>query len=121
MTPMNTPPPSRDLARITLAVLFIGLMIVACLWVLWAFLAATVWATMVVVATWPLMLAVQARLGGRRWAAVTVMTSIMLLVLVVPLTLAVTTIVGHADEIVSWSKSIVADGFPPPPAWVEKI
>jgi predicted PurR-regulated permease PerM len=88
---------------------------------LWPFLAATVWATMIVVATWPVMLAVQARLVGRRWAAVTVMTGIMLLVLVVPLTLAVTTIVGHADDIIRWSKSIVAAEIPAPPRWLEKI
>src|SRR5215813_9673011 len=82
-------PLSRDLAAITLRVLSIGLMIAACLWVLQPFIGATVWATMIVVATWPLMLAAQARLGGRRWAATTVMTLAMILLLFVPLVLAV--------------------------------
>lgn len=118
---MIPPPPSRDLTRITLAVLVIGLLIVACLWILQPFLAATVWATMIVVATWPMMLGVQARLGGRRWAAVTVMTLAMLLVLVVPLVLAVVTIVDHADQIVAWSKTIAAAGIPAPPGWVEQV
>ncbi|MGH6628915.1 MAG: AI-2E family transporter YdiK, partial [Burkholderiales bacterium] len=118
---MTLPPPSRDLTRITLAVLVIGLLIVACLWILQPFLAATVWATMIVVATWPMMLGVQARLGGRRWAAVTVMTLAMLLVLVVPLVLAIATIVDHADDIVSWSKGIAAAGIPSPPGWVEQV
>ncbi|MCC7486633.1 MAG: AI-2E family transporter YdiK [Burkholderiales bacterium] len=118
---MGTPPPSRDLARITLSVLAIGLMIVASLWVLQPFLAATIWAAMVVVATWPMMLAVEARLGGRRWAAVTVMTTGMLLVLVVPLTVATATIVEHADEIVGWAKAAVRAGVPAPPDWLERI
>jgi predicted PurR-regulated permease PerM len=118
---MIPPPPSRDLTRITLAVLVIGLLIVACLWILQPFLAATVWATMIVVATWPMMLGVQARLGGQRWAAVTVMTLAMLLVLVVPLVLAVVTIVDHADQIVAWSKAIAAAGIPSPPGWVEQV
>jgi len=118
---MNPPPPSRDLARITLAVLVIGLLIVACLWILQPFLGATVWATMIVVATWPMMRGVEARLGGRRWAAVTVMTFAMLLVLVVPLVLAVATIVDHADDMVAWSKSIAAAGIPSPPGWVEQV
>ena len=100
---MTPPPPNRDLARTTLAVLFIGLMIAASLWVLQLFIGATVWATMVVVATWPMMLAVQARLGGRRWLAVVVMTTAMLLVLVVPLVVAVATIVDHADDIAGWA------------------
>ena len=121
MTAMQTRPPARDLTRITLGVLFIGLMIVASLWVLWPFLAATVWATMVVVSTWPLMLALQTRLGGRRWAAVTGMTAVMLLVLVVPLSLAISTIVGHTDDIIAWSKSVVTAGVPSPPAWVAKV
>ncbi|MGH8642241.1 MAG: AI-2E family transporter YdiK [Burkholderiales bacterium] len=118
---MNSPPPARDLARITLAVLVIGLMIVACLWILQPFLAATIWATMIVVATWPMMLGVQARLGGRRWAAVTVMTLAMLLVLVAPVVLAVATIVDHADQMVAWAKAAAAAGIPSPPAWVEQL
>jgi predicted PurR-regulated permease PerM len=118
---MSPPPPSRDLARITLAVIVIGLMIVACLWILQPFLAATIWATMIVVATWPMMRGVEARLGGRRWAAVTVMTFAMLLVLVVPLVLAVATIVDHADQMVSWAKAVAAAGIPSPPAWVEQL
>jgi predicted PurR-regulated permease PerM len=115
---MNQPPPSQDLTRITLAVVFIGLMIVASLWILRPFAAATVWAVMVVVATWQMMLAVQRRLGGRRWAAVVVMTLAMLLVLVVPLVLAVVTIVDHVDDIAGWSKSVrlVQIGRDPPGA-----
>src|SRR3989442_261299 len=61
---------SRDLARATLAVLFIAGMIVASFWVLRPFLPAVVWATMIVVATWPLMLGVQSALWGRRGLAV---------------------------------------------------
>lgn len=118
---MIPPSPPRDLARITLAVLVLGLLIVACLWILKPFLAATVWATMIVVATWPMLLGVQARLGGRRWAAVTVMTLAMLLVLVVPLVLAIATIVDHADDMVAWSKAIAAAGIPSPPGWVEQV
>ena len=118
---MTHPPPNRDLARTTLAVLFIGLMIAASLWVLQLFIAATVWATMVVVATWPMMLAVEARLGGRRWLAVIVMTTAMLLVLVVPLVVAVATIVDHADDIAGWAKAALSAGVPSPPDWVEGI
>jgi len=118
---MISRPPSRDLVRITLAVLVIGLLIVACLWILQPFLAATIWATMIVVATWPMMLGVQARLGGRRWAAVSVMTFAMLLVLVVPIVLAVATIVDHTDQIVAWAKAAAAAGVPSPPSWVEQV
>ena len=118
---MIQPPPSRDLARITLGVLAIGLMIAASLWVLSPFAAAMVWATMIVVATWPMMQAVESRVGGRRWLAVVVMTVTILLILVVPLLLAVATIVDNADEIADWTRAAIEAGVPPPPAWVENV
>ena len=43
----------RDLTRTTLAIFCIVGLIALSLWVLRPFLAATVWATMIVVATWP--------------------------------------------------------------------
>src|SRR5207249_5560374 len=73
---------SRDLSRATLAVLFIAGMIVASFWVLRPFLPAFVWATMIVVATWPLMLRVQSALWDRRGLAVAVMTVVLLLGLI---------------------------------------
>ena len=60
----------RDLARNTLAILCILGLIGLSLWVLRPFLAATVWAVMVVVATWPLFVGLEVRLGGRRGLAV---------------------------------------------------
>jgi predicted PurR-regulated permease PerM len=118
---MKDRPPARDLTRITLAVLFIGLMIVASLWILQPFLGAATWAVMVVVATWPLMLAAQKRLGGRRWLAVTVMTLAMLLLLVVPLVLAIATIAEHREDIAGWAASVATAKVPPPPHWVEQV
>src|SRR3954465_7773753 len=91
--------PDRDIARITLSVLSIGILIVACVWVLSPFLGALVWATMIVVATWSMMLAAEARLGGRRWAAVAVMTAAMLLLVVLPLTLTIVSVAENADAI----------------------
>ena len=97
----NTP---RDLTRTTLAVLCLGLLIGTALWVLRPFLGPSIWAATVVVATWPLMLRIQGRLWGKRSLAVVVMTLVLLLVLVVPLTAAIGTIVGNADVIVSWAR-----------------
>ena len=60
--PQQAPQPrsgGRDLTRTTFAVLFIGLLLGTSLWILRPFLGPTVWATMVVVATWPLLLRVQ--------------------------------------------------------------
>jgi len=119
--PETNSPPGRDLTRTTLAVLWIGIVIVANFWVLRPFLPSLLWAVMIVVATWPLMLGVQARLWGRRGLAVAVMTLALLLVLVVPLSLAVGTIVGNADRIADWAKSLRTLALSAPPEWIARI
>jgi predicted PurR-regulated permease PerM len=111
-------PQTRDLAQITLGVLFIGGLITASFWILRPFLPAVIWATMVVVATWPVMLGIQARLWGKRSLAVMVMTLILLLLLVVPLSLAIATIADNSDRIVGWAKWLSEFKVPPPPDWV---
>jgi predicted PurR-regulated permease PerM len=107
-----------DLTRTLLAVVAIGGLIGASFWILRPFLPAVVWATMVVVATWPALRAVQARLWGRRALAVTVMTLVMLAVLAAPLTMAVVAIVERADDVVAWTRAVVARGVPAPPEWL---
>src|SRR5256884_3028853 len=86
---------TRDLPRTILRVAFLSTLIVGTLWTLRPFLGAIVWATTVVVATWPLMLVLQTRLGGRRWPAASVMTVLLLLVLIVPLSAAILMLVSH--------------------------
>jgi predicted PurR-regulated permease PerM len=93
-----------DLAKTTLGVLFIGVLIIATLWILEPFLPAIIWATMVAVATWPLLLRLQALLWNSRALAVTVMTLVLLLLFVVPMALAIGTIVQKSDQIVEWTK-----------------
>src|SRR5271165_6291964 len=84
--------PLQELPRITLGVFSIGVLIAASVWVLWPFTAVLVWATTIVVATWPLLLVVQGWLGGRRGLAVAAMILALLALLVIPVWLAVSTI-----------------------------
>ncbi len=114
-------PVARDLTQTTLAVLFIGGLLLATFWVLKPFLSALVWATMIVVATWPLMLKLQARLWRKRALAVTVMSLSILLVLIIPLTLAISTVVENSDKIMGWAKWLAESRVPPPPAWVDAL
>ena len=111
----------RDITRTFLAVLFLGALIATSLWILRPFLGAAIWAVTIVVATWPLMISIQRRLWGRRSMAVAVMTVVLLCVLVVPLWLAIGTIVANADQIAGWVKSLSTFEVPPPPAWLERV
>jgi predicted PurR-regulated permease PerM len=113
---------NADLARITFGVLFIGALLAAVAWIVRPFLGPAIWATMVVVATWPLMQRAQRLLFGRRTLAVLVMTLLLLLLFVVPLTLAIVTIVDNADEMVGWAKLATTWHLPEkPPAWASGL
>jgi predicted PurR-regulated permease PerM len=116
-------PPSRspDLARTTFQLLVLGALIVSSFWIVRPFIVAATWATMIAVATWPLLLHVQAWLGGRRSLAVAVMTIVLLSVLLVPFYFGVTAIVENAERIPEWSKSVETLTLPQPPAWVSAI
>jgi len=118
---MTDLPLSRDITRITLAVLFIGVLMAAGFWIMRPFLLALIWATTISVATWPIMLRLQSWLGGKRSLAVAGMTLALLLVFVVPFALAILTIVNHADQIVGWAKGLATYSLPPPPDWVGKL
>jgi predicted PurR-regulated permease PerM len=113
--------PTRDLARTTLVVLAIGGRMGTSLWILRPFVPALIWATMIVVATWPLLLTLQKRLWKRRWLAVAALMVALILVFVVPFWLAISAIVTNADEIAGWSKSLSTLQLPQPPDWIRSV
>lgn len=106
------------LAQATLGVLFIALLIGGSLWVLRPFIGPAIWAAMVVVATWPLMRRLQRAFGGSRALAAAAMTFVLLLLFVVPLTLAVVTIASNADRIVDAARAVAAFRMNEPPPWL---
>ena len=112
---------SQDIGRITLSVLFIGGLIVLSVWVMKPFLPAILWATTLVLATWPLMLWVQRRAGNRRSVAVVVMTLAILLVLIVPLWLAISTVLTNLDTIGDLLRKVLSMRVPPPPDWLATV
>ncbi len=112
---------SRDLTRIVLSVGAIGVLIVSTAWIVRPFVSAFLWATMIVISTWPLLIGLQTRLWGKRGLAVTVMTVALLLVLIVPLGFMVGALVNNIDNIVARVSSLDKVGMPAPPAWLGSI
>jgi predicted PurR-regulated permease PerM len=110
-----------DLARVTFQLLTLGALIATSFWILRPFLVALTWASMIVVATWPLLLHAQAWLGGRRGPAVAVMTLALLLVLVVPLYFGVSAIIDNGKRIADWSSALATITLPEPPTWLGSI
>jgi predicted PurR-regulated permease PerM len=120
-TPTQEFPLRRDLMQLTLGVLFIVALIVASFWIMRSFLVPIVWAAMIVIATWPVMIRIDASFGRRRWLAVLVMMVAMLLVFVVPFWVAVSTIVEYSDNIQQWARSLKEIHLPLPPDWIARL
>src|SRR5688500_1569256 len=118
---ITSQPAIRELPRFLLAILFIVLGLVLSLWILRPFLSALVWAALVVVSTWPLLLMLQAKLGGKRSRAVMAMSIGLLLIVVLPAVFGVLAIADHTDDVAAKLQSVSKAGVPAPPAWVEKI
>lgn len=120
MTPPNFD--SRpDLARTTLTVLFIGALLAGSVWILAPFIGALIWATMIVVATWPMLLRLQRALGGRRGPAVAAMSLGLLAILIVPLVVAIGAIAGQADALVALVERLPDLTLPTAPSWLDKL
>jgi len=111
----------RDLTHTTLSVLFIGILIVSSFWVMRPFLMSLAWASVIVVATWPAFLRLEALLGGKRWLAVLGMAVAILLIILIPTTLAVVTIVDNVENITTQVRSLSMLSLSSPPPWVGNI
>jgi predicted PurR-regulated permease PerM len=110
-----------DIARILLVITILTALTVGSLYVLRPFLPGLIWATTIVVATWPLMRGLQRRLGNRRWLATTLMLLGLLIVIVLPLYEAISTLALHGGEIMAAIKSLPSYALPPPPGWVHDV
>ncbi len=113
--------PSSEVTRIVLLILLIAALLAGSFWTMLPFLGALIWATTIVVATWPAMLALERRMGGRRGLATTVMTLLVLVAFVAPLWLAVSTIIQAALNAPELLRDFASRGLGPPPSWIAKI
>ena len=117
----DQPRQRSDITHTTLSVFFLVLLAVSSVWILSPFLPSLLWATIVTVTAWPQLLRLEARLGGRRSLAVAIMTSLILLVVFVPVGLALTTVVRNAQDITAQLRSIESITLPEPPLWLAQI
>jgi predicted PurR-regulated permease PerM len=115
------PERSPDLARTTLQLLSLGILIATSLWIFRPFLVAIFWAATVAIATWPLLLRTQSWLGGKRALAVALMIAVFVAILVAPFYFAITTIAENVEQIADWSKSLATLTLPRPPTWLPAL
>jgi predicted PurR-regulated permease PerM len=114
-------PVRRDIPHTILAVLFICLLIASTFWILRPFFVSIVWATIVVVATWPALERLQKRLANRRGLAVCLMAVALLLIVLVPMMFAVLIIAKNAEHITAQLRSFDPFSLAWPPEWLRRI
>ncbi|MDN0074612.1 AI-2E family transporter YdiK [Crenobacter sp. SG2303] len=126
--PSDTRPPKdtearrgSDLARIVLAVGTLLLLIGGSLYVLRPFVPAIIWGGMIVVSTWPALLALQHRLHERRGLAVLIMLLMQIVVIIVPIYLAVATFVENAADVRVFVQGLPTYALPSPPHWLAGV
>lgn len=102
---MNNAHKGWDLPQIVFSLLFLTLLIVACFWVVQPFVLGFAWATMVVIATWPLMIKIQGWLWGKRSLAVIAMTLILILLFIIPIALLVNSMIENSGPVIAWATS----------------
>jgi predicted PurR-regulated permease PerM len=99
--------------------------VAALLWgtlaVLRPFLPSILWAAIIVVATWPIMLRIERLFGGRRVLAVAAMSGGLLIAVVAPVALLLGTLVTRLPELREFAGRMLAGPWPGPAAWVARL
>jgi predicted PurR-regulated permease PerM len=112
---------TQDVTRTTLLVILTVLLIGGCIWVLRPFIGAILWGGVIVISTWPIFLRLEQALKGRRSLAVSIMTMLILLVVMLPILAAIGTLVAESGTVVEWVKGFIQDGLGPAPTWFDRI
>jgi predicted PurR-regulated permease PerM len=110
-----------DITHATLSVAFLAVLATISFWVLSPFVTSILWATIISVAIWPVLIRLEAVLGGSRGVAVAILTTAILLVVFVPVTLALMTIVRNAQHVTTELKYLEGLALPAAPPWLERI
>jgi predicted PurR-regulated permease PerM len=107
----------ESFARMAAILLLLG----GCLFVLRPFLAAILFAAVVSISSWPLYLALLARLRGRRNLAALTMTFSLTLVVVLPLAMVAYNLADDVTHMVELVRVAVNGGGFAVPAWIKEV
>ena len=99
----------------------IALLVIGCLYVLRPFLAAILFASCVVISTWPLYLRLLSRSGGRAALAAASMTLTLTLLVILPLALVAWTMADDVGRFYEQLRVAVDTGAVTPPGWIRGI
>jgi predicted PurR-regulated permease PerM len=105
----------------TIAVVALAALVAGCVLVLKPFTSAILWAVVLTYSTWPVYQRIRAGLGGRAGWAALAMTSLLVLVVLLPVTLVVASLADNAAPMADALQTLLKQGPPEPPDWVAGI
>ena len=95
----------------------IALLALGCLFVIWPFVPAMVFATILCMSTWPAFLWLKARLRGSATLAALLFALGMLVSIGLPVALATQSLITHSPQIVETMRGFIDNGPPDLPKW----
>jgi predicted PurR-regulated permease PerM len=99
----------------------VGGIVIGCWLVLRPFISSILWAAILCSATWPLYELLLRWLRGRRTLAAVLMTLLLSLAILIPCVIVAVTFTENVQAAVKWIDQRVEAGFPPPPAFFDRI
>ncbi len=108
---------TNQIARIVL----IALLIVGCVFVLYPFMAAVLFAAVICVFTWPLYHRIWLKLGKRDALAAVTMTLLLLIALILPMAYLAINLADSAVVLLDEAQTTLQSLQPRAPAWVENL
>src|SRR5262245_16373693 len=99
---------------------FAAVILASSIWMAQAYLVAVAWAAVLAIAIWPLYRHVRRRLPRPLWAAPLLVTVISALVLLAPVSMALTAVGGEAGALVDWLTRAQRQGLEVP-SWVLRL
>ncbi|MFZ4394411.1 MAG: AI-2E family transporter [Kiritimatiellia bacterium] len=107
--------------EISAGLVLIGLIGAGCLLVVAPFVSSILWAAIICYATWPLHQRVERLCGSRRTLSAAIMTTLVVVITVLPFVLAASALDETMTALLAYIKSVGTHGLPPPPPWVGRV
>jgi predicted PurR-regulated permease PerM len=122
MKPAPEPPRSSTLSQFLARVAITTALVAACLWVLWGFLGALIWATVFAIALWPLYGRLLRWLPNRagREIAPLLLTAAIAIVFITPLVLLGVALAKEAPFVMEFIRAARHNGIAPPD-WITQL
>ena len=100
------------------ALTFLG---VGCVYVLWPFMSSLAWAAILASTCWPLLRWLDRLLGGRRVLAAGLVTAVITLVVLGPVTAVAFGLAENVAQLGRGINNLVNSGLPDAPAWLREL